>query len=916
MIPFYPPLDVQTDADPFLGACTPSALIRAAVRRGIHQVGTADRGSLQAVEPMAFLGRPQEVRALAGVVITVRGHGGHEGTLLLYAGAGGWNNLVALCALPSVTQETLAAHSRGLICITGIRGCRLWRLLRQGKPWEADLHLKELAAVFGSGEVYVAMGNSAHSSIKRLRQAASESAARAGVASVTLPTVRHVQVKDFLRLDAMLAMQAGRTLNSTSRPEYLSPWAYWKDQRELSHDYLEADRADLESIHPLVERLQGGVPDWVGVRRAITPEETTDDQILRRRAARFTDAPGHASWTSALAAELDFFQATRLSGTVHRALTLLDTLRAQGIRSRFTGDFSGLNMARAQTPGAHPGDFNPYQWHNPDWNGSPVIEIDVEASRLEHAREIATRGTGLSPILIQPLFSPIEAIRQACAVSGLNLHDNLILESEFGRGRLSLDEKKLPEGGHYNRAVLNALELARVLVGNPSAKALPSTRFAFLPANLAIPHLRGEGCESLTWEKAGDYLGGEFRLAASREMLGEAIVLAEGRQIAESAPVEVSVRPADVLIKAGLTAQEADSARRAIEQHQAEGIFHWQKKFDDLAVSRGVDLPAAQECFNRIVREMQSPPTPPSASPVDLTDKDLILVEMETHCDVGNLIPSMLARGHGITAPNWEAPRFHCSWEGESLRLGLNALCGDAGNKLLSGWGGLPIASNAADQWRVYFDRHAPGLWPSLVAGGWLPPEIATPTHASIIQAWSQWGWTWPHHPHDQFISLVAGENSRTPATILTQGTHRARGQHGHILEGIMGTTFGEKRYLWEPRFNQTILPGEHVILETEPRGEALLIKSFAPLEETAVDGFLLFWPEETPLPGSETVAHLERAAETLPHPRLHIQIVRRDVHGTMEALGQIRGAKSVWWCRALMGHLPHEVQIESTSEG
>jgi hypothetical protein len=914
MIPFYPPLDVQTNADPFTGVCSTEALVNGAVRRAIRCVGVADKGTLVSVESLAHLGTARGVRPLAGATLSLRHPGEEDSTLLLYSSSSeGWKNLVTLCSMPWVSPEAIAAHASGLACITGIRGCKLWRLLRQGKPWEADLHLRELAVIFGPSSTYVALGNNPHPKALWLRQVSRETATRANIACIALPSIKYVYRKGFAQFDAMLALQEGRTLQSIARADHLVPWAYWKDQRELSHDYLDEKHADPETIYPLTEKLLDGVPDWVGKRLTQVGDTEGDVVSLNRRIDKFLAKASAPEWKSVLHQERDFLIANALTATVMRALGIVDALRAQGVRARFTGDFACLNLAHLHAPS--PGEFNPYSWHNPSWPTRPAITIEVDSSRLHHASETLTRGLKFLPILEQIPCSAEEALHKAALVSGLSLKEQIALEHEFHAGAFSLSDQKAVEVVGFNRAIVNAATVARTLYGQPLTRPQPSLRFACFSPQVDVPRVRRDDQDMLAWNRAGDYLGGEYQIVPSQGLMAESIAIASGRETPAALPPVPDDNALLSLRRYGFSSQDCDSVRRAILAHSSEDIFKWQKRFDTAAAIEGVQLAEAQQIFNAMVKGIQAPSSKPvQVETIQLTAMERILESFETGVQVGNLIPPMLARGYGIMPPDWSNPKFQCSWEGNILRLGLNVLCGSRATSLLSAWGGLALKAEAASQWHGYFEQQAPGLWDLLAAGGWLPKEVV-PSSPDPIAAWQHWGWSWPHHPHDAALTLDTQRSQGLSATILTQHDYCAWKDHARVKTGKLATTLSDEDYLVEPDPRNPLLVGAHYDLTVEHVRRFLnIIAPPAPAESEIVEGALIFWPHDTSFLPEENLLGLAESARRLPQSTLALQFVQRQEQGALVTLGEVQGVRSVWWWRALADYLPPTVEIETTT--
>jgi error-prone DNA polymerase len=129
--PHYVELHARSAFSFLDGASTPEQLVRCARTLGLDTVGLTDRDDMGGAVRFAEACVEEGVRPIHGAEVTVS-WGDRTGTLvLLCEDAGGWAHLCRLITrarmgcprgLATVDWDTLAAHARGLVCLTGGRG--------------------------------------------------------------------------------------------------------------------------------------------------------------------------------------------------------------------------------------------------------------------------------------------------------------------------------------------------------------------------------------------------------------------------------------------------------------------------------------------------------------------------------------------------------------------------------------------------------------------------------------------------------------------------------------------------------------------------------------------------------------------------------------------------------------------------
>ncbi len=135
------------------GGSAPESLVTMASARGMKALALTDFGGVYGAVRFQQACREHNIKPIFGAEVPVDG----GPLVLLAADLRGYANLCKLLTKahekerlnPDATLDHLAAHARGLFCLTGALGCRLWSLVDDGRMETAQVWVQQLQQIFG-----------------------------------------------------------------------------------------------------------------------------------------------------------------------------------------------------------------------------------------------------------------------------------------------------------------------------------------------------------------------------------------------------------------------------------------------------------------------------------------------------------------------------------------------------------------------------------------------------------------------------------------------------------------------------------------------------------------------------------------------------------------------------------------------
>ncbi|MGH7921047.1 MAG: PHP domain-containing protein, partial [Candidatus Dormibacteraceae bacterium] len=233
----YVELHLHTNFSLLDGASHPRELIDRARELGYRALACTDHDNLFGALEFARACKEAGIKPITGAELTVAADPGapHHHLTLLCRTREGYGNLCRLISLANglglPTQEererrrldpwlplpALAAHARGLLCLTGCREAEIPQLIAAGREQQAEQALRRLISWFGWHSVFVEVQDNLVFGDRRRNLALRRLAQRTGVGIVATGDV-HYHLKDRHRLqDVLVAIRHRQSLEESHR---------------------------------------------------------------------------------------------------------------------------------------------------------------------------------------------------------------------------------------------------------------------------------------------------------------------------------------------------------------------------------------------------------------------------------------------------------------------------------------------------------------------------------------------------------------------------------------------------------------------------------------------------------------------------------------------------------------------------
>jgi error-prone DNA polymerase len=298
------------------GSSLPEDMVEACVERSLPAMALLDRDGVYGVPRFHLAAEKAGVRAHIGAEVTATDGGRYP---LLVATRAGYQNLCRLITRMklrakkgegAVTEDELAEHAQGLICLTGAAnagvrdsGFGVRKEEEPGKAFSAnpksrtpnpvsfcdsrlpipDSRMNRLMGIFGRENVYVELQRHFHRDEEARNQAAIELARRLGLPLIATNGVCYARPERRQVLDVFTCIRNHRRLENAGRLLARNSEGYVKSAEEMSRLFADLPEALANTIE-LSSRLQFTLND-LGYQfpRYPVPGGETEAQFLRQR---------------------------------------------------------------------------------------------------------------------------------------------------------------------------------------------------------------------------------------------------------------------------------------------------------------------------------------------------------------------------------------------------------------------------------------------------------------------------------------------------------------------------------------------------------------------------------------------------------------------------------------------------------
>jgi len=234
-------------------------LVRTAKSMGMPAVALTDHGQMFGIMEFYKAALKAEIKPILGVEAYVAAAGRHSRAtpdlqhhlVLLAENLEGYRNLCRLVSLanlegfyykPRLDKEVLAAHSRGLIALSGcLQGELPWRLLNRGLA-DAARAAEEYAAIF-PGRFYLEMQANGLPEQAEVNAGLIEIGRSKGLPLVATNDCHYLLKEDRELHEVLLCLQTQKTLEDEKRLRFTAGEYHFKSSREMAEAFRETPEA-------------------------------------------------------------------------------------------------------------------------------------------------------------------------------------------------------------------------------------------------------------------------------------------------------------------------------------------------------------------------------------------------------------------------------------------------------------------------------------------------------------------------------------------------------------------------------------------------------------------------------------------------------------------------------------------------
>ena len=285
------------------GACSHDQLIAKAVDYGMPAVAVTDHGNLFGAVGFYNAARKRGIKPIVGCEMYISKTSRHDRDprtarphhlILLCENARGYQNLIKLVSAgylegfyykPRIDKEILAAHSEGLIGLSGCLNGEVSANLLANRYDVAEEAAGEFRDIFGPDHFFLEVQDQGLSKQRQIIPDMLRIAGRTSIPAVATNDCHYMCQEDARAHDVLLCIQTGKTVNDPNRMKFYTDQFYFKSQDEMAQvfgDYPElltrtveiANRCNLD-----LQPIDNPFPDF-----AVPPGFTVDsyfDKVVR-----------------------------------------------------------------------------------------------------------------------------------------------------------------------------------------------------------------------------------------------------------------------------------------------------------------------------------------------------------------------------------------------------------------------------------------------------------------------------------------------------------------------------------------------------------------------------------------------------------------------------------------------------------
>jgi len=284
------------------GNPTVPGLVKAAKDAGMEALALTDHGNLYGAVEFMREAKAAGIKPIPGMEAYIarksrlEKSGADAGNFtdhitLLAATAEGWQNLMKLTSRsfiegfyrkPRIDKELLAAHSKGLIGLSGCLSGEVARSLLHGDRKDATRAALGLRDLFEKDAFYLEVMNNGLEKQDRVRGALKEVAAESGIPLVGTSDVHYLRRDDARAQEVMLAINTGNTMQDADRMRMESDQFFFRTGEEMARAFDDTSGA-LERTVEIASRCGFALSlGEMHLPTFVTPDGSTPDAYFRR----------------------------------------------------------------------------------------------------------------------------------------------------------------------------------------------------------------------------------------------------------------------------------------------------------------------------------------------------------------------------------------------------------------------------------------------------------------------------------------------------------------------------------------------------------------------------------------------------------------------------------------------------------
>jgi len=417
-------LHVRSGFTFLFGTFTPERLVERVKVLGMGVVALTDRGGLYGAVKFTRLSERARIKPILGIEAQLS-----DGSILVLLARTeeGYRNLCRLITLSRLRHEgmfpleEILERSRGLICLTGGREGRLWRLVQAGREQEALDLLRRLKEAFGE-DLYVEVQNhglEGDGDIVRCLLALSK---KAGLKAVGTNAVTFLEREDWRVHRVLVGIQ--RAVHHRKVSPVPSAEFYLKSEEEmrrvLPQEVLKATQEIVEKVE-FELRLFKVHPPRVFDRDT----ERLTELCMRQLGRRYR--PVKVEALRRLWRELELITSRGFSSYFVVVHEIVSWARERGIRSSVRGSAVSSLVSHLLFGGPDPLEHGLLfeRFLNEGRFDPPDIDVDFDSERREEVIRYALRRFEGQAALVStvPTFRARSAVREVACALGRGLEE-------------------------------------------------------------------------------------------------------------------------------------------------------------------------------------------------------------------------------------------------------------------------------------------------------------------------------------------------------------------------------------------------------------------------------------------------------------------------------------------------------------